>query len=62
MNPFHHSRINLLISSSYMGKDKLKRFKENVTFTNLIQPKIIYPPEVPSKIRTLIEAAVSSHN
>ena len=45
MNPFHHSRINLLISRSYMGKDKLKRFKENVTFTNLIQPKIIYPPE-----------------
>ena len=28
-----------------MGKDKLKRFKENETFTNLIQPKIIFPPE-----------------
>ncbi len=28
-----------------MGKDKLKRFKENLTFTNLIQPKICFPPE-----------------
>jgi len=28
-----------------MGKDKLKRFKENSSFTNLIQPKIIFPPE-----------------
>ena len=28
-----------------MGKDKLKRFKENDTFTNLIQPKIIFPFE-----------------
>ena len=28
-----------------MGKDKLKRFRENETFTNLIQPKIIFPPE-----------------
>jgi len=27
-----------------MGKDKLKRFRENESFTNLIQPKIIYPP------------------
>jgi tRNA (guanine-N7-)-methyltransferase len=27
-----------------MGKDKLKRFKENETFTTLIQPKIIFPP------------------
>jgi tRNA (guanine-N7-)-methyltransferase len=28
-----------------MSKDKLKRFKENLTFTNLIQPKMVYPPE-----------------
>ena len=27
-----------------MGKDKLKRFEENRTFTNLIQPGIQYPP------------------
>ncbi len=27
-----------------MGKDKLKRFRENETFTNLIQPKIVFPP------------------
>jgi tRNA (guanine-N7-)-methyltransferase len=26
-----------------MGKDKLKRFKENLTFSNLIQPKVTYP-------------------
>ena len=28
-----------------MGKNKLKRFEENETFTNLIQPKISYPPD-----------------
>jgi tRNA (guanine-N7-)-methyltransferase len=28
-----------------MGKDKLKRFRENLSFTNLIQPKIIFPPQ-----------------
>ena len=28
-----------------MGKDKLKRFKENLTFTNMIQPKMVFPPE-----------------
>ncbi len=27
-----------------MGKDKLKRFKENESFTNLIQPKLEWPP------------------
>ena len=27
-----------------MGKDKLKRFNENLTFTNLIQPKMDFPP------------------
>ncbi len=28
-----------------MGKDKLKRFNENLSFTNLIQPKMVFPPE-----------------
>jgi tRNA (guanine-N7-)-methyltransferase len=28
-----------------VGKDKLKRFAENETFANLIQPKTAYPPE-----------------
>ncbi|MFN8166900.1 MAG: tRNA (guanosine(46)-N7)-methyltransferase TrmB [Bacteroidia bacterium] len=27
-----------------MGKNKLKRFEENLSFPNLIQPKIVYPP------------------
>jgi tRNA (guanine-N7-)-methyltransferase len=28
-----------------MGKDKLRRFAENLTFPNLIQPKIAFPPD-----------------
>jgi tRNA (guanine-N7-)-methyltransferase len=28
-----------------MGKDKLKRFQENKTFANLIQPKLVFPLE-----------------
>ena len=28
-----------------MGKDKLKRFQENLSFTNMIQPKMEFPPE-----------------
>lgn len=28
-----------------MGKNKLKRFEENLTFPNLIQPPIEYPPQ-----------------
>ncbi len=27
-----------------MGKDKLKRFAENLTFKNLLQPMVVYPP------------------
>ncbi len=38
--PFHY----LLFSPPNMGKNKLKRFEENETFTNLFQPKISYPP------------------
>ena len=45
MYSIYHSQVNLLISPTYMGKDKLKRFKENISFTNLIQPKIIFPAE-----------------
>jgi len=28
-----------------LGKDKLKRFAENLKFTTLIQPEIVYPPQ-----------------
>ena len=34
-----------LIFALLMGKDKLKRFKENLTFTNMIQPEMIFPPK-----------------
>jgi tRNA (guanine-N7-)-methyltransferase len=37
-------RAYLLFSPSIMGKNKLKRFEENKSFANLIQPKLVYPP------------------
>jgi tRNA (guanine-N7-)-methyltransferase len=27
-----------------VGKNKLKRFEENLNFSNLVQPKLVYPP------------------
>jgi hypothetical protein len=42
--------------------DMSKGVLSEIEVIPVIIDEIIYPPEVPPKIRTLIEAAVSSHN